>query len=67
MNFPHVLKDGKVIVDEMCTCGHLITNHGHEQIELPDQTILVEGHGGCLCCNCQQYTWESWVIEEKKG
>jgi len=43
------------IIDEMCTCGHLKSQHaGH---------ALIEGHGSCNECDCRKFTWEKWVLK----
>jgi hypothetical protein len=61
------LKDGRVIVDERCSCGHLQSEHGPDQYA-SKLGVIVEGHGGCLQleCNCQQYRWVGWVFEDGK-
>jgi len=46
----------KEIVDEMCQCGHLKSLHGSR---------FVKGHGKCTVCNCEQFTWISFVYVDK--
>lgn len=43
----------KSIKDEVCTCGHLKSEH-----------TGLNGHGACTVekCGCIQFTWASWVI-----
>jgi len=41
------------IVDELCTCGHLISEHGG-----------LGGHGVCQICQCKFFTWNGWVYKE---
>lgn len=62
--FPATLPNGKVVVDEMCHCGHLRSEH---------RTILAFGHGDCtMCKDCPKYTWKAMIfhgepLPAKKG
>jgi hypothetical protein len=64
--------DKQKIVDEMCTCGHLQSQH--------DDTPLQKGHGVCKyydgdydeesgeyinkgTCDCRKFTWEEFVYK----
>lgn len=40
--------------DEMCTCGHLRSEHGNRR---------AIGHGACMKigCSCAQFTWKAFV------
>ena len=50
-------KDGRLIVDERCACGHLKSRHG-------DRLIGVPQHGGCLEeCDCQRFTFRGYLYE----
>lgn len=42
------------VKDEVCTCGHLKSEHGG-----------LNGHGACpvLECSCNQFTWAAWVLK----
>ena len=42
----------RTIVDELCTCGHLKSQH-----------LGLNGHGRCTVCDCPQFTWSSFVYE----
>lgn len=52
----------KKIVDELCDCGHLMTEHN----ALPGHEHLPGCHGGgpCGVCNCIQFTWVDFLYEE---
>jgi len=60
------LNDGRVVVDEMCQCGHKASEHGSQIHELSDGEVFVgnEGQGGCTECNCDQFTWKGFVFAE---
>ncbi len=51
--FPWVLKDGRVVVNEMCRCGHVRTRH---------YDTLSPGHGQCLSCQCPRFTWVKHIF-----
>jgi hypothetical protein len=58
-------KDGRLIVDERCACGHLKSRHGHRLADLPDDRLIgVPQHGGCLEeCDCQRFTFRGYLYE----
>lgn len=41
-------------VDELCHCGEMRSEHA-------DDNNLVRGHGKCLRCECEQFSWKSFV------
>ena len=47
--------------DEICTCGHLKSSHNDAL------NGLAKGHGECKLCECNKFTWESFVILPKKN
>jgi len=49
------------IIDEQCECGHLMSNH-HDKFG-----GLVKGHGACMECECEQFTWEMFIYKNKNG
>ena len=49
--YPKVLSDGTVILDELCACGRMITEHAGN------------GHGPSLDGACMRFTWVKWIIE----
>ena len=44
----------KIIVDELCQCGHSKKCHGMTNLD---------NHGGqCNQCKCQLYTWKEFIF-----
>mgnify|MGYP001564770319 CR=1 FL=1 len=43
--------NGKLIVDEFCSCGHYRSHHND------NLGGLAVGHGNCTECGCKQFTW----------
>jgi len=57
-------KLGDFVVNSVCGCGHLETEHG----SLLVGGIKVENHGGSCCkgrCGCEKFTWERWATTEE--
>ncbi len=58
--FPTTLKDGRLVINEVCRCGHLRTE---------DQDALrgiVVGHGRCKksrFCGCTKFSWASRIFK----
>jgi hypothetical protein len=50
--YPKTLQSGKVILNELCSCGRMITEHAG-----------VTGHGPSLDGECPRFTWVKWIIE----
>lgn len=46
------------IQDEMCTCGHLKSEHA----DLVDG--FIPDAGECEQCDCVRFTWESFIFKE---
>jgi len=65
---PFTTKDGRVIVDQLCRCGHRFSKHGHRLAELPDQLVGVPNHGGCLegGCPCDRFTFAGFVFQDEE-
>ena len=65
---PFRSRDGRLIVDQVCRCGHAQSEHGHRLAELPDTLIGVPGHGPCLEgeCPCQRFSFKDYIYEEDK-
>ncbi len=59
-------RDGRLIVDQLCQCGHPQSKHGHRLAELPDTLVGVPGHGPCLEgeCLCQRFTFKEFIYQE---
>ena len=51
--FPHLLDDGRAIVDEVCTCGGLRSKH---------QPYLAFGHGSMPENNCYKFSFQSRIF-----
>ena len=64
-SYPLTLKNGRVIADEVCTCGHRQNQHGPSQ-QGATRGLVVNGHGGCidLNCNCEQFSWGGFVYQD---
>lgn len=48
-------KPETIVVDELCTCGHLKSSHGSSV------NGYAPGHGSCLICGCQKFTWKKFL------
>lgn len=50
--FPYTLRDGRVVIDEWCSCLHLRSEHMGQ--------MPIFGHGPCTIgfCECPKYTFE---------
>jgi hypothetical protein len=42
----------KGVLEEMCYCGHLQSQHAEE------------GHESCSLCDCKKYTWSKFGVRE---
>jgi hypothetical protein len=65
---PFKTRDGRVIVDQLCRCGHRFSKHGHRLAHLPDQVVTVANHGPCLeaGCVCQRFTFAGYVFQDEQ-
>jgi hypothetical protein len=50
--YPRRIND-RVVTDEMCECGHLLSDHGDTPVEYC--------HGACGDCGCMQFRWERFI------
>jgi len=50
-------KETRKIIDELCTCGHKRSEHGHSGLP---------GHGPCRECFCPQYRWKRFIFARRK-
>ncbi len=48
--------DPNTIKDEMCSCGHLKSEHA---------TTTLKGHGACTKCDCFQFTWNHFIYKDR--
>jgi hypothetical protein len=53
------LPDGSAILDELCHCGHLMSEHN-------DDNPFYPGHGRCLRCECKHYSWKEFVTKRPR-
>lgn len=58
--------DGKKIIDEMCTCGHLQSDHDSSITNDATLADLTKGHGACAKCECAKYRWAHFVFESEE-
>lgn len=65
---PFRTRDGRLIVDQLCRCGHARSRHGHRLAELPGVLVGVSAHGPCLEgeCPCQRFTFKDFVYQEEE-
>jgi hypothetical protein len=57
--FPRKLPDGRVVVDEFCTCGCKRSGHNHS---------IAWGHGSCATCRiCPKFSFKAFVFQSKLG
>lgn len=58
---PVTLKNGQVAINEMCSCGHLRTEH---KDNVYSKEVKAEGHGNCKKCDCKRFTWTGFVFDK---
>jgi hypothetical protein len=65
---PFRTRDGRVIVDQVCKCGHRFSKHGHRLANLPDQVVPIANHGPCLeaGCPCQRFSFAGFIYQEEE-
>jgi hypothetical protein len=58
---------GGVVVDEMCKCGHLKSEHGSRTMSLEDQILRESNEGSCCSgsCSCSSFSWARFVTKEE--
>jgi len=52
---------GRVIANELCTCGHLATQHRIFNYDVEAEASLLLGQGPCTKCSCPGFTWKEFV------
>jgi hypothetical protein len=55
------------VVDALCECGHLHTEHDSIFFHVDEHTIVREYmEGKCCCedCSCQRFRWSNWVLSK---
>lgn len=55
--FPRTTPKGRVVLDEMCSCGAKRTEHG-------PGPMGGFGHGPCGRTGCRQFTWVAMVYAD---
>jgi len=62
---------GDYVVDELCKCGHLKSEHGSKLTKINEKATLREPHNGSCCtggCACAQFAFARYVtVEEAAG
>ena len=53
--FSNINGDEVVILNELCECGRLITEHAD---------TIQPGHGPSLDGECPKFTWVKWITKE---
>ena len=56
------LKDGRVIIDELCVCGRLQSCHSPLVTNVGGTLAAQKGHGDAP--GCEQFTWISFKLED---
>ena len=64
---PFRTRDGRVIVGQVCRCGHPESRHGHRLAEVPGVLVGVPGHGPCLepGCRCERFSFRNFLYQEE--
>ncbi len=58
------------VVDSMCSCGHLESEHGSKLLPLQNKLKLRLPHEGNCCsgkCKCPKFHWARWVTVIEKA
>lgn len=59
---------GSMVVDSVCVCGHLETDHGSKLKSIGSGQKMRLPHEGNCCagsCACHQFTWARWAVQEE--
>lgn len=56
--YPAFRKSGETIINELCSCGALKTEHN---------PTLALGHGSCDRTNCRKFTWDKFISTNDDG
>lgn len=60
---------GAMIVDEMCQCGHLHSEHGSKLEALgKDKKLRMPNEGSCCAknCECLKFRWKRWITANER-
>ncbi len=60
---------GDFVVDEMCQCGHLKSEHGSLLHKIKGTLIREANDGGCCSghCECRQFRFARYVAVEERA
>lgn len=55
------------VLDEMCVCGHLKSEHGSKIVRSRGAIIRLHDDGSCCKsgCSCKQFTWLRDVTDDE--
>ncbi len=45
-----------------CSCGH----SGDAPYSDHENTPYAQGHGKCILCDCEKFTWVGWIDDEEE-
>lgn len=65
--FPMTLTDGRIVVNELCTCGHFRTQHGglvHHGMCLAGPNTRGRRKLTPLVCRCHKFSFAAHVFGE---
>ena len=51
------------VVDGLCECGHLQSEHNNEYIGIP----FIKPHGKCTKCECKKFVWIKHIMRGDKN
>lgn len=51
------------VVDSMCVCGKLQSEHSTITMIIGEDIVSDNNHGVCLETHCDKFTWKRWVTE----
>ncbi len=62
----YVSQSDDFVMDEMCACGHLKSEHGSRTVKLKasgDRSLRIPNDGSCCNgdCRCPRYRWVRFV------
>lgn len=65
---PFRTRDGRVIIDQLCSCGHRQSEHSRQRIELSDDVVDIHGHGQCaVCgCRCERFNFRDFIFRKER-
>lgn len=66
---PFRTRDGRVIIDQLCACGHRQSEHSRRRIELSEGELSIEGHGSCAVgdCRCERFNFRDFIFRKESA